>query len=620
MPEAAVRRATPSRKAAIPAWRRSAPRALVEAFEADDVADFVRALRKEPPFADIGRAASRAATWHEQALWSQQAFPGTDRSQLLAELLADASGSTKSSRKARERRARRIGEALDRLRTGAAPNGFELLACASLLLREPQLDDDLVLRLWRFTWNGMQRILETPPQLAGRLTPDQRAVLLGEVPWTYGILFHRLRDARQARSLGAEQLRRELQHLCDEEGMPHAAHLDRLSLCLAPFTRAAALGSLAGDDWRNRDARLRYKQLVLRTTALLRPDGGTALGSEDIPPAAGLLQAAARAAAFKKSHRAALLAATVANSNSTKRKELHRTSVAPRFKRKHRPGSQSDSAELACLRNNWGIGADTCTIAFDGANPRIELSALGAPVLSGEWNCSTSLDKSAPLDWSAKWECVCWFSDSTADYVELQQSASDGRRLLRQALLSRDDHFLLLCDIIDAGGNEGIEHTLSLPLVSGASGVHDALTREWSLRCGPLKARVIPLALPQESIQKADGRLTVGARGLTLTGHSSGSRLACPVLVDWSPARRKAAVQWKRLTVAENGRAVSAAEAVGMRWRIGDAQWLYFHTLDGSDASRTVLGHHTFHETVIAEVDSSGEIEQLVEVENPALD
>ncbi|MFO1095655.1 MAG: hypothetical protein U0992_20475 [Planctomycetaceae bacterium] len=107
---------------------------------------------------------------------------------------------------------------------------------------------------------------------------------------------------------------------------------------------------------------------------------------------------------------------------------------------------------------------------------------------------------------------------------------------------------------------------------------------------------------------------------MTLIGRSRGPRIACPLLIDWSPARRKAAVQWRQLTVAENGRALSAAEALGIRWRIGDAQWLYFHTLDGSDASRTVLGHHTFHETVIAEVDSSGDIEQLVEVENPALD
>jgi hypothetical protein len=333
-----------------------------------------------------------------------------------------------------------------------------------------------------------------------------------------------------------------------------------------------------------------------------------------------LLHATARAAEFKKSHRAAVLAATVADNNPTGQKRLHRTSIAPRFKRKHRPGSQSDSAQLACLRNNWGIGADVCTIAFDGANPRIELTALAAPVLSGEWSCSTRLGNSAPLDWSAKWECVCWFSDSTADYVELQQSAADGRRLLRQALLSRDDHFLLLCDIVDAPGSDGIEHTLSLPLVDGTQCEHDALTREWSLRCGPLKARVVPLALPQDSIQKADGRLAVGERTLTLAGRTAGSRLACPLLLDWSPARRKAGVQWRQLTVAENGRALSAAEALGIRWRIGDAQWLYFHTLDGSDASRTVLGHHTFHETVIAEVDSSGDIEQLVEVENPALD
>ncbi|MFO1096623.1 MAG: hypothetical protein U0992_25435, partial [Planctomycetaceae bacterium] len=478
----------------------------MEAFEADDASSFARALWKERPYRDIDRAQRHALSTHEQALWSQQAFPVTDRSQMLAELLADAPGPGQPSRKSRQRRAARIGEALDRLQTGAALHGFEILGCASLLLREPAQDADLVWRLWRFTWNAMQRVLETPPQLAGRLTPEQRAVLLGEVPWTYGILFHRLRDARQARALGAEQLRRELAHLCDEDGHPHSALLDRLPLSLAPFTRATAVGALADDDWLNRDARQRYRQLVLRTTALLRPDGRTALCADDIPPASGLPRAAVKTAGFKKTHRAALLAANVANTHPTRRNELHRTSVAPRFKRKHRPGSQSDSAQLACLRNNWGIGADACTIAFDGAQPRIELTALGAPVLSGEWSGTTKFGKTGELAWSAGWECVCWFSDSTADYVELRQSASDGRNLLRQALLSRDDHFLLLCDSVDAAGEVGIEHTLSLPLVSGAAAKQDALTREWSLRTGPLKARVIPLGLPQESIQKGNGR------------------------------------------------------------------------------------------------------------------
>jgi hypothetical protein len=74
-------------------------------------------------------------------------------------------------------------------------------------------------------------------------------------------------------------------------------------------------------------------------------------------------------------------------------------------------------------------------------------------------------------------------------------------------------------------------------------------------------------------------------------------------------------VQWKQLTVAENARILNSSEALGLHWRIGDAQWLYHHTLDGSDASRTVLGLHTFHETVIAEIDRGGDVHQLVQVE-----
>jgi hypothetical protein len=455
----------------------------------------------------------------------------------------------------------------------------------------------------------------TPPTLAGRLAVDQRTLLLGELPWAYGLIFPVLKGASRARARGSQHLQAELSLVCDDVGIPHAALLHRLPLCLAPFARATLLGTAIGDDWRNRDVRRRYRQLVLRTAALLQPDGRTALSNGVVHRAASLLQASAESVGLKKSHRALLLATGLAES-APDRRLLHRTSVAPRHKRKHRPSVQSDAAQLACLRNNWGVGADSCIIAFDGGTPRIDFTAFGVPILAGDWSSSTTMAEGAPSRPSGQWECVCWFSEATADYVELQWTAADGRRLLRQALLSRDDHFLLLCDVVHAGGDNRIDHTVTLPLQWEATAEQDALTREWALRRGPQTLRVMPLGLPQPSTDRADGRLTIDAQAITLRQSSSASSMACPVLFDWSPVRRRAPVQWKQLTVAENGRALSAAESLGVRWRIGDAQWLYYHVLDGSDMPRTVLGHHTFHETVIAEIDSAGDVNPLVQVES----
>ncbi|MEX0585699.1 MAG: hypothetical protein WD176_03585, partial [Pirellulales bacterium] len=256
-----------------------------------------------------------------------------------------------------------------------------------------------------------------------------------------------------------------------------------------------------------------------------------------------------------------------------------------------------------------------CIIAFDGLTPRIDLTAFGVPVLSGDWGCADAQGQPA----TGVWECVCWFSDANVDYVELQNIGNDGRHVLRQALLSRDDHFLLLCDVAHGGNvGEGLHHRITLPLLADATAQRDALTRQWELRVGPLRMRALPLGLPQAGIHRADGNLTIDGHSVTLTQSTTGAQLACPLLLDWSPARRKAPVQWRQLTVAENGRILTADEALGIRWRIGDAQWLYFHTLNGSDVSRTILGMHTLQETVIAELNSRGNVEHLVQVEPQA--
>jgi len=613
MSDAAVLLPLSQSESAAPAWRRSTPADLIAAFEQRKAARFARAIRKSPPFAAAKHSAKEQPVHpHEQVLWSQHAFPETQRSRAWADLLSPEVPVAKLSRKQRSRRAAAIAETLAQTSGGSSPNGFELLAGLSILLHEWRLPDDLFMQLWTTLQDATQSLLKTPPRLAGRLAADQRTVLLGELPWIYGSIFGELKGAARAAASGAAHLRNELAQVCDDDGVPRAALLARLPLCLAPFTRAAALAELTGDDWRNRAAAGQYRRFVLRTTPLLQPDGRTALSNGVVHKAASLLHAASKSAGLKKSHHATVLAASLAATKSGR----HRTSLAPRLKRKHRPSHQSDAAQLACLRNNWGLGADTCVIAFDAATPRIDLGAFGVPVLSGDWGCSTRINDREQSSSTAPWECVCWYSGSTADYVELQRTGADGARLLRQAFLSRDDHFLILSDAVHTAGEGRLDHTVTLPLQWEATARQDALTREWALQRGPLTLRVLPLGLPQNTTDRADGRLTIGATSITLQQSSTGPRLACPLLFDWSPTRRKAPAQWKQLTVAESGRILTPAESVGLRWRIGDDQWLYYHLLDTCQTARTVLGHHTFHETVIAEVDATGEVNQLVEVES----
>ena len=606
---------------ATPVWRKSAPAALVRAFDERDAGRFAKLIRRSSPF-DVAKGLDSGPESHpfRQALWSQYAFVSTERSRALAALL-ESGASAKSSRKWRDRRAAQIASALGQFETAAEPDGFELVGWLALLLHETSLADEVFLRLWTTLQSRLANLVKLPPSLAGRLSADQRALLLGELPWAYGHVFALVKGARHAREKGARQLRSELSQICDEDGVPHAELLSRLPLCVAPFSRAIAAGRLAGNDWRKSGSRGRYRAFVQRTAALLQPDGRTALSNGAVHAAAPLLQFAAETAGLKPSHRVSLLAAALATQEGRKSEGKRlRNSSTPRLKRRHRPAVQSDAARVACLRNNWGVGADACTIAFDGATPRIDVTAFGVPVLSGEWEATTTVAGRAARP-SGDWECVCWFSASTADYVELQRTTANGVRWLRQALLSRDDHFLLLCDIADAGDDvAAIEHTYSLPLLPGATATQDALTREWRLERGPLTLRMIPLGQSQQSVHRASGRLKIDDERITLMQQGTGSRVVCPLLFDWSPTRRRAAAQWRPLTIAENGRIVTPAEAFAARWRIGDEQWLYYHSLQPGETARTFLGHHSFHETIIGEVSATGDVSQLVEVEYDAVE
>src|SRR5690606_38601334 len=91
----------------------------------------------------------------------------------------------------------------------------------------------------------------------------------------------------------------------------------------------------------------------------------------------------------------------------------------PRFDESDCPSSQSDWAELACLRNSWLLGADSCIVAHHQSPPQISLNAFECPLLDGPWPVEFLRD-GKPIDLDNEWSCVCWHSDEDADYLELQ--------------------------------------------------------------------------------------------------------------------------------------------------------------------------------------------------------
>jgi hypothetical protein len=622
-------------------WRKSAATGLQRSALDGDLTEFGRRIRAATPFR---RAANWAKRVHPadiaacppwwQPLWSRRAFGPSARSSRLVEFLASWNADGVSpSRKVRAGRIDRIAALLDEYEGPAPVDPFDQLSWGTLLLYGTFLPHELFGRLWcaAYRWAqspaGTFESDEHPSWLA-----DRQLLAEGEIPTLLGRVCSEVRGARRLAANGAQTLRAGLQKLTDVHGTPHARLLERLPLWLAPFVRATYTAQILDKPWWDDLSRVRFRRLVTQSAALCRSSGQTALSNGVTCAPVALLRTAARLAGLKPRHRTTRFLLSVADdvaelatdvAPGRRRDPAHRIGPKrrrpPPASRKHRPATQSDWAQLACLRNNWDLGADACVIAFDGRVPRIDLTAFGTPALSGPWGYATTIagETAPPVE---HWECVCWFTDGDADFVEIQGAAGGLVTFLRQVLLSRIDHFLLLNDVVKTADHAAgeLSHTMRLPFTSQITATPDALTREWRVRAGSLPMRMFPLGLEQQAVQGTSGRLSISSTFLELTQRAGGCGLACPLLLDWSPVRRDEPAQWRRLTVAENGRALPPWQAAACRLRIGNCQWVHYHSLRPGETARTVLGLHTFHETVIGEFTPAGEIEPIVLVESTA--
>jgi hypothetical protein len=274
---------------------------------------------------------------------------------------------------------------------------------------------------------------------------------------------------------------------------------------------------------------------------------------------------------------------------------------------------QSDASGLACLRTDWSIDADVLVLAHHAPQVELRLSIFGTPLFSGPWSLDVTVD-GRPVELAESWNCVCWASDGDGDYLELQQRLDNGLRIERQVLLAREDRLLVLADAVSGAGEGLIEYTARLRLARGATATADRATRECRLRTGRLTARAFPLALADDRVLSTPGALLASPAGLELRQTSRGG-LYAPLVLDWHPRRKRGYADWRTLTVGEEGRRVSPAEAWGHRLRIADFQVLVYRSLTEARPFRTVLGQHTTNETLVGRFDSDGEVEPYVLVE-----
>lgn len=596
-------------------WNAQATAALKQAAQAENAAAFVQEWFK------LLRADDSNATKLSPGLclWS---FPGdadTDPIETLTRKVFSAPKGTRSrgtrpAIKSRHPLSEHVAVLASTLAQRQAPwSAMEALVAADLL---NTFGGSLASAS---TWQLWQRLAGDVPRLATAdmaESPDQLLMRTGEVPWLAGILLEPLSAAKKLREMGRKALSRELTARTDSDGTPHAELLSRMALWLAPLIRATLWSEQFGHAlWSDHD-RQRLTALLERAIPLCRPDGKLALSNGRAIPAVPLFEAAAKSISLSVPAEKLLRSL---KSRPTVTLNKRSAGVVESM-----PSNQSDWARLAVLRSDWSSHADCLAISHHQPAPLVDVAAIGTPMLHGEWGWELQIGD-ARIEPADEWACSCWYSDPDADYLELQMSGPGLLRVERQILLSRKDHFLLLADCVrgaksvldeSAGPAEQqrIHLRTRLPLASGVTADTVPATREIRLKCGNRPVRVFPLSLADDRVQSTPHRCEIDGSNLVLQQIGQGNGLYAPLLFDWHPRRSRQPALWRTLTVAESGKALSRDLAAGHRLQIGKDQMLIYRSLSPIKVPRTVLGLHTWQESVIARFDSDGDVEAIVKV------
>ncbi|WP_166829799.1 hypothetical protein [Thalassoroseus pseudoceratinae] len=589
-------------------WAETADRQLTEAADQGDVAAVIARLRKRN--FGLGANSNRKSVLKMRfdptpAAWSMEIADETESTRDLFDIWT-GKGFHSGKKKHRQQALRDLARWTEnREQRIPLSTGEILVICELLRWEHAALSDDQIWKLWRM---ALTATLSRPPE---KNDPIGSLVRTGELAWTAGLLFSDVFGLEALREQGRSTLWNRLEESTDGDGTPRAEILENLSGWLSVWTRAAEWAHAAKIPlWQDEDQSERFAGLVETSAAMLGPDGKLP-GHDRRLNAVPMLATAAKLAGWKKKHSVFHLLLShglefpiKSSSGSPPAKPEHESSLA----------YQSDFASVACLRTDWNREAGRIVLTYDDPIPSIDLSANGVSWFSGEWGWQLN----GPTDQrkqSAEWtcSCSCWFDDDEVSFVELQWKVSEDIHIERQILLAREEKFAVLADCVSGLDDAPQRLRSRLPLSMGITSAQEKETRAWQLRSGKQSMRVFPLPLPDDVVEGTAGQLQVDAESLTFEMPvTRGAYL--PMVFDWHPDRQQRRADWRQLTVTEEGQRVGPDAAGGYRLRVGSYQILLYRSLT-EKRLRTVLGHHTGHETVIGQFDDHGDVQPLLLVE-----
>ena len=274
------------------------------------------------------------------------------------------------------------------------------------------------------------------------------------------------------------------------------------------------------------------------------------------------------------------------------------------------PAQARSDRVLAVLRSNWSNQGDFAALDHRAASftTTFELNGLGRPWLGPSWTLDSTSD--AP----GRARPLTWVSQSSADFHEWTFKIGKGR-LTRSVVVLRGRRIALLSELWEGSDDPG---ALRIQVPEDVKATELTECRGLALVSErPRKSiRVYPIGLPKAPRATDRGSLTMGEGELIFRQATTGRRTFRTLLVSWEPLRHRQNIDWRGLTITEEGKSIGPDQAFATRVRWGRDDTLLIYRNHGKPATRAFLGHQTRARFLVGLFSKEGTVQPLLKVES----